>query len=161
MVVICSPYAISHDLLSELGWRLQAPAIDLLVTPDLGRIAGPRTIVRAAQGLQLVHLDEPQLSHPELIIKRTVDIALAIPALLVSLPFFVQDRIGLVGRPFRFIKFRSMVDGADARRHEVLGPMDHQRLVIKPGITGIWLVSGRKELSWDERMQLDLQYVAN
>lgn len=37
----------------------------------------------------------------------------------------------------------------------------HRRLVVKPGITGLWQVSGRSDLSWDESVRLDLRYVEN
>ena len=37
----------------------------------------------------------------------------------------------------------------------------HRRLAVKPGITGLWQVSGRSELSWDETIRLDLYYVDN
>jgi len=36
-----------------------------------------------------------------------------------------------------------------------------RRLVVKPGITGLWQVSGRSDLSWDESVRLDLLYVEN
>jgi exopolysaccharide biosynthesis polyprenyl glycosylphosphotransferase len=36
-----------------------------------------------------------------------------------------------------------------------------RRLVVKPGITGLWQVSGRSDLSWDEAVRLDLSYVEN
>jgi lipopolysaccharide/colanic/teichoic acid biosynthesis glycosyltransferase len=36
-----------------------------------------------------------------------------------------------------------------------------RRLAVKPGITGLWQVSGRSDLSWDETVALDLQYVDN
>jgi lipopolysaccharide/colanic/teichoic acid biosynthesis glycosyltransferase len=35
----------------------------------------------------------------------------------------------------------------------------HRRLYVKPGITGIWQVSGRSSLSWEETVRLDLNYV--
>lgn len=35
------------------------------------------------------------------------------------------------------------------------------RLVVKPGITGLWQVSGRSDLSWAESVRLDLDYVDN
>jgi len=35
----------------------------------------------------------------------------------------------------------------------------HRRLLVKPGITGLWQVSGRSDLSWDDTVRLDLQYV--
>jgi exopolysaccharide biosynthesis polyprenyl glycosylphosphotransferase len=41
--------------------------------------------------------------------------------------------------------------GDDARR----------RLLVKPGITGLWQISGRSDLSWDESVRLDLRYVEN
>src|SRR5258708_22360406 len=38
---------------------------------------------------------------------------------------------------------------------------DHvrRRLVVKPGITGLWQVSGRSDLTWDDSLRLDLRYV--
>ncbi|MFI0899276.1 sugar transferase [Streptomyces sp. NPDC020983] len=36
-----------------------------------------------------------------------------------------------------------------------------RRLAVKPGITGLWQVSGRSDLSWDETLALDLRYVDN
>ena len=36
-----------------------------------------------------------------------------------------------------------------------------RRLVVKPGITGLWQVSGRSDLTWDESVRLDLLYVEN
>jgi exopolysaccharide biosynthesis polyprenyl glycosylphosphotransferase len=40
---------------------------------------------------------------------------------------------------------------------------DHvrRRLVVKPGMTGLWQVNGRSDLSWDESVRLDLRYVEN
>jgi exopolysaccharide biosynthesis polyprenyl glycosylphosphotransferase len=36
-----------------------------------------------------------------------------------------------------------------------------RRLVVKPGMTGLWQVSGRSDLSWEESVRLDLRYVEN
>ena len=40
---------------------------------------------------------------------------------------------------------------------------DHmrRRLVVKPGMTGLWQVSGRSDLAWEEAVRLDLRYVEN
>ncbi len=35
----------------------------------------------------------------------------------------------------------------------------HRRLRVRPGLTGLWQVSGRSDLSWEEAMRLDLRYV--
>jgi exopolysaccharide biosynthesis polyprenyl glycosylphosphotransferase len=37
----------------------------------------------------------------------------------------------------------------------------HRRLLVKPGITGLWQVSGRADLPWIEAVRLDLYYVEN
>lgn len=37
----------------------------------------------------------------------------------------------------------------------------HRRFIVKPGITGLWQVSGRSLLSWEESVRLDLSYVEN
>ena len=37
----------------------------------------------------------------------------------------------------------------------------HRRLHVRPGLTGLWQVSGRSDLSWDESIRLDLRYVEN
>ncbi|MEZ0342887.1 sugar transferase [Mycobacterium sp. pV006] len=36
-----------------------------------------------------------------------------------------------------------------------------RRLLVKPGITGLWQVNGRSDLSWDESVRLDLSYIEN
>ncbi|MGC5077581.1 sugar transferase [Agrococcus sp. DT81.2] len=36
-----------------------------------------------------------------------------------------------------------------------------RRLYLKPGITGLWQISGRSDLTWEESVQLDLRYVEN
>jgi exopolysaccharide biosynthesis polyprenyl glycosylphosphotransferase len=36
-----------------------------------------------------------------------------------------------------------------------------RRLLVKPGVTGLWQVSGRADLSWEESVRLDLRYVDN
>jgi exopolysaccharide biosynthesis polyprenyl glycosylphosphotransferase len=36
-----------------------------------------------------------------------------------------------------------------------------RRLLVKPGLTGLWQISGRSDLPWDEAVRLDLHYVEN
>ncbi|GAB3138725.1 sugar transferase [Micromonospora sonneratiae] len=36
-----------------------------------------------------------------------------------------------------------------------------RRLLVRPGITGLWQISGRSDLSWDDAVRLDLHYVDN
>ncbi|MBO9521793.1 MAG: sugar transferase [Nocardioidaceae bacterium] len=37
----------------------------------------------------------------------------------------------------------------------------HRRMLVRPGMTGLWQVSGRSDLSWAESVRLDLYYVDN
>jgi lipopolysaccharide/colanic/teichoic acid biosynthesis glycosyltransferase len=37
----------------------------------------------------------------------------------------------------------------------------YRRLLVKPGMTGLWQVSGRSDLPWDDAVRLDLYYVEN
>ncbi len=173
------------------------------------------------------------------ILKRAFDIVFATTFLIVALPFivvlaialqidspgrlfFVQSRVGLHGRMFRCIKFRTMREDAELVLAELLAgcvesrrewEADHKlrndprvsrlgRIVrklsldelpqlvnilrgemsvvgprpivqaeitkygaffvdycaVKPGLTGLWQVSGRNDVSYDERVQLDRQY---
>jgi exopolysaccharide biosynthesis polyprenyl glycosylphosphotransferase len=40
-------------------------------------------------------------------------------------------------------------------------PHELRRLNVRPGMTGLWQVSGRSDLSWDQTVELDLRYVEN
>jgi exopolysaccharide biosynthesis polyprenyl glycosylphosphotransferase len=37
----------------------------------------------------------------------------------------------------------------------------HRRLLVRPGMTGLWQINGRSDLSWDESVRFDLYYVEN
>jgi exopolysaccharide biosynthesis polyprenyl glycosylphosphotransferase len=57
----------------------------------------------------------------------------------------------------------SLVGPRPALPGEAAKYADHvrRRLVVKPGLTGMWQVNGRSDLSWDESVRLDLRYVEN
>jgi len=95
----------------------------------------PRLVWRREQ--PLIELSAPSLKGWQLVLKRAVDLSGAAISLLIASPlmgllalavkldspgpvFFRQERIGRGGRPFRIIKFRTMVDGAERRRDELL-----------------------------------------
>lgn len=62
----------------------------------------------------------------------------------------LTGRMSLVGpRP-------PLPEESDAYDSEV-----RRRLLVKPGLTGLWQVSGRSDLSWAESVRLDLRYVEN
>jgi exopolysaccharide biosynthesis polyprenyl glycosylphosphotransferase len=57
----------------------------------------------------------------------------------------------------------SLVGPRPALPEEAAVYRDHvrRRLVVQPGMTGLWQVNGRSDLSWDESVRLDLRYVEN
>ena len=36
-----------------------------------------------------------------------------------------------------------------------------RRFLVKPGLTGLWQVSGRSDLSWDDSVRIDVRYMEN
>lgn len=92
--------------------------------------------------------------------------------------FKIRDdpRVTPVGRFLRRFSIDELPQFFNVLRHEmsVVGPRPPlrreveaydvevlRRLLVKPGITGLWQVSGRSDLSWSEAVRLDLSYVDN
>jgi exopolysaccharide biosynthesis polyprenyl glycosylphosphotransferase len=92
--------------------------------------------------------------------------------------FKIQNdpRITPVGRVLRRFSIDELPQFINVLRQEmsVVGPRPplrreveaydndvQRRLLVKPGVTGLWQVSGRSDLSWDRSVRLDLSYVDN
>ncbi|WP_219469525.1 sugar transferase [Nonomuraea rhizosphaerae] len=224
------------EALRRLAWRLERTRTDLVVAPALMDVAGPRTMIRPAAGLPLLHVEHPELAGVRQLIKNAFDrvvaavllvglapvlggLALAVRATSPGPAFFRQTRVGKDGKLFTIVKLRTMRRGSEnqkitlvsdgdgvlfkirndprvtplgtlMRRHSldelpqlvnvVLGHMSlvgprpplpeevarygddvRRRLLVRPGLTGLWQVSGRSDLSWEESVRLDLRYVEN
>jgi exopolysaccharide biosynthesis polyprenyl glycosylphosphotransferase len=225
--------------LRRLAWTLEGRARHFVVVPGLAEVDFPRLTVRPIGGLPVVHVRDRRLSGAGWLAKSVLDRGLAFVALVALAPLllaiavavrattpgpalFRQSRVGVHGREFRFVKFRTMYVGAEQRRAELAGrninadgvlfkvrgdprvtpigaflrrwsldelpqllnvlaghmslvgprpPLPEEvarygddvrrRLLVKPGITGLWQTSGRSDLSWDEAVRLDLRYVDN
>jgi undecaprenyl-phosphate galactose phosphotransferase len=127
------------------------------VASDWAALKGRRRFYRAA-GKRLVDI---VLSLSLLLMLAPVFLMLAVlSALDGASPFYVQRRVGLRGRPFGCIKFRSMVPDADARLAAVLASdpaaaeewrLTH-KLVRDPRITPIGRIL--RKTSLDELPQL-------
>ena len=87
-----------------------------------------------------------------------------------------DPRVTAVGRILRRFSIDELPQFINVLRQEisVVGPRPplrrevanydgevKRRMLIKPGVTGLWQVSGRSDLSWDESVRLDLSYVDN
>ncbi|HEY7369218.1 MAG TPA: undecaprenyl-phosphate glucose phosphotransferase [Thermoanaerobaculia bacterium] len=103
---------------------------DVRVVPDLLQHITFRVGVEDLDGLPVVHLTQVPLTGWMSLVKRTLDISIAGVALVLLSPLFAavaiairlsdrgavfyrQERMGLDGRPFQILKFRSMVEGAE------------------------------------------------
>lgn len=123
--------------LRKLSWELDQVDVDMLVSPGVVDVAGPRLHMSPVAGLPLIHVDKPQYHGAKRLQKRLFDLGFSGTVLVLGAPllaaialaikltskgpvFYRQERIGLDGEPFKVIKFRTMVDGADARAHELL-----------------------------------------
>ena len=114
-----------------------AGGCQVLAVPRAAEVAGvhPTTVWR--RGQPLVQLTAPSLKGPQLIAKRALDLigagiglvvlspVIAILAVLIKLGspgpvFFTQERVGQGGRRFKIFKLRTMVDGAEGKRDELL-----------------------------------------
>lgn len=227
-----------HEI-GDLSWQLEKLDIDLVVSPGMVGLAGPRLTMRPVADLPLIHVDKPQYDGAKRFEKRAFDVCFSIMVLTFALPVLVaaaiavkltskgpilykSERTGMDGKPFSMLKIRTMVDGADAQRAQlaklneveggvifkmrrdprvtsvgrflrqysidelpqfvnvlrremsVVGPRPplpseveayddrvRRRLLVRPGITGLWQISGRSDLSWDDFVRLDLSYVEN
>jgi len=189
-------------------------------------------------GIPMIGIQERSIKGGHLVFKRAIDIVLSSLTLIMLCPLFLliavaikldsrgpvvlrQIRVGKGERLFTCFKFRSMRQGADLEKAQLLeqneanGPwfkmrndprvtkvgrflrrfsmdelpqffnvlMGHmsmvgprpavpaevqryqpwhrRRLEVAPGITGLWQVSGRSNLSFDEAVLLDLYYIEN
>lgn len=238
-VLVSSESGLPADRVRELSWQLEAGQQHLIMAPNLTDIGGPRIHMRPVAGLPLMHVETPKYTGPQVVAKRAFDILgsgaliLLLSPVLLVIAFLVkstshgrilygQERVGMNGVPFKMLKFRSMVVGADAQLAQLLaeqgrsdsplfkiendpritkvgrvlrkfsldelpqlfnvflgsmslvGPRPQRdgevalydeaaerRLIVKPGMSGLWQVSGRSTLSWEDAIRLDLYYVEN
>jgi exopolysaccharide biosynthesis polyprenyl glycosylphosphotransferase len=237
VAVVSNPDLCGHTL-RRLSWALEDLGIDLIISPGIVEVATPRLSIQPLAGLSLLHVQGNIPARTRVLYKAVFDRSTALAMLLLLAPLlaaiavsvkltspgpvlFRQQRIGVNGRPFTMLKFRSMVVNAEHLRenlvpksegNEVLFKMRRdprvtrigsvlrrfsldeipqlinvirgdmalvgprpplpeevaryspdaiRRLRVRPGLTGLWQVSGRSDLSWEESLLLDLRYVDN
>ncbi|CAM4505719.1 sugar transferase [Nocardia ninae] len=237
-VVVTAGDVGEPDDFRRLAWDLEALGVELIVAPGLVDVAEHRLTRRSVSDMTMLHIGKPRHPRTRSLGKTTFDLSFALLAIMVTAPtllaiallikltspgpvFYRAERIGLHGKPFPMIKFRSMYADADKhvgvlieeaggnpvffklqndpritplgrvlrkysldelpqffnvlrREMSVVGPRPQvrrevdtydavmrRRLLVKPGITGLWQVSGRSDLPPEKAMRLDLFYVDN
>jgi len=152
-----------HLRMIELIESTSREMLDVKVVPDLLQVIALRARLEDLDGIPVINVNDVPLQGFNTIVKRTIDVALSFAALLVlALPLGIiallvrltshgpvlyrQDRMGLDGKSFSILKFRSMHD--DAERET--GPVWAQR--NDPRVTG--LGSFLRKSNLDELPQL-------
>ncbi|HEY0516811.1 MAG TPA: sugar transferase [Solirubrobacteraceae bacterium] len=234
-MIITLPW-MYHRTIMGLVRTCQAAGVRARVVPDLFQLSLSRVDFDDMGGIPLMSLKATTLPRAGRLIKRALDFAFALIALVAASPLllllsvlirldspgpalFKQRRVGQAGRPFDIYKFRTMRVGAEAEEallkehNESTGPLfkmradpritgiggflrrssldelpqfinvlrgemsvvgprpgrpaevaeyqpwHRQRLEVPPGITGLWQVSGRSELDFDDLVHLDFLYL--
>jgi exopolysaccharide biosynthesis polyprenyl glycosylphosphotransferase len=128
-VFVALPHASSKAMM-ELLDRLMRNCVSIHVVPDLLQFMVLRSRVEDLDGLPTINLSETALEGSGRFVKRAFDIIVAAAALLLFSPvmlvvafaiwledgrpvFYRQIRMGLDGKPFEIVKFRSMRVGAE------------------------------------------------
>ena len=222
----------------RLAWKLEEHRVQMMVVPTMADVGAERLHFSPMAGLPLVSVSRPRALHSLRWSKRAADVVGSAILLTLGAPIFLitaiaiklgdggpvifrQRRVGLKGKEFHCLKFRSMCVDAESkvavleaqnegagvlfkmaddprvtrigrliRRLSIdelpqlwntlrgdmslVGPRPAlpeevarydsdtmRRLHVRPGITGLWQVSGRSNLSWEDTVRLDLYYVDN
>ena len=128
---------LAHDSTANAIGLCETLGIDLTIPVDLFDTRAAHVVRRDVAGLPAISFSVHG-RHPtwQFALKRTVDVLGALAVLIVSAPvwllvslaikldspgpiFFVQPRCGRYGRVFPFLKFRTMVTDAEARKSEL------------------------------------------
>jgi exopolysaccharide biosynthesis polyprenyl glycosylphosphotransferase len=237
-IAVADAVTLPSAALTQLAWDLAGTGIELMVTPAVTDVAGPRISLRPVEGTPLLLAEQPELRGTRRLVKGAFDRTFAALLVVLLLPIlaligllvrftsrgpalFRQVRVGVGGQRFVLFKFRTMTVDAEERFAEVAHLNEHdgvlfkvrddpritrfgrylrrwsidelpqlwnvvrgdmsiigprpplptevhsyneqarRRLLVKPGMTGLWQVSGRSSLPWQEAVRLDLYYVEN
>lgn len=171
-VVVALPLR-DHERLAAVTYVLQQVPVNIRVVPDYFNLVFLRATVEDFGGMPLITLREPALTEFNRAAKRVFDLVVGTVLTIVSLPLmalvalaikldspgpiiFEQQRAGENGKLFLMYKFRSMVDGADEHREEVIERSPNGTIIHKhpddPRVTRV----GRfiRAFSLDELPQL-------
>ena len=249
-VIITDSNIPSETLFETMMQSGRKRKVEFRLAPSVFNFLPQKTSVEQIGVLPMVRLFREPLSEAERFIKRVSDIVIAAVSIVLLSPlwvlaslaikldshggiFFKQERVGMDGRKFLCLKFRTMSADADESVHKeaykknihglneansgegdkpvfgkvkndprvtrvgrilrrssldelpqllnvikgdmsVVGPRPpipyeveeynirhRKRLEMKPGITGLWQVSGRNRLSFDEMVRIDQYYIEN
>jgi exopolysaccharide biosynthesis polyprenyl glycosylphosphotransferase len=170
-VVIAPTTADSEQILGAIR-LVKSLGVKVSVLPRLFEVVGSSVKFDDVEGLMLLGVPRFGLTKSSRIVKRGLDLAGAGAGLLVLWPlfalialaikltspgpvFFRQSRIGRDGEEFQMLKFRTMFEGADERKSDLMGLNEAEglfKIVDDPRLTRVGRLLRR--LSLDELPQL-------
>lgn len=153
-VFVALPHASSPVMMALLD-RLVRSCLSIHVVPDLLQFMVLRSRVEDLDGLPTINLTDTALDGWSRFVKRGFDLVVALAALLVFSPvmlfiaiaiwledrgpiFYRQMRMGLDGKPFAMVKFRSMGVGAEAATGAVWAAKDDPRRTRVGSVIRAW-----------------------
>ncbi len=130
--------AVHSDLALNLMRHLRKEGIGVSIVPRVAEETGARVVVEHVDGVGVMGIPQIDRSRSTMALKRTFDLAIAIPLILITLPvmtvfalavvltskgpaLYRQERVGRLGVHFAMLKFRTMHDGA----HEARAALQH------------------------------------
>jgi exopolysaccharide biosynthesis polyprenyl glycosylphosphotransferase len=140
-VVILAP-EVAPDELADLVRRLRGADVRIALLPHVVDVLGSSVEIDDVEGITILGVTPPNLTRSSRFLKRSMDVAIALPLLLLTLPltiaaalavkltsrgpiFYSQERIGRGGRRFRMYKFRTMVQDAELKEGELVERSQH------------------------------------
>ena len=235
--VFVAASAVGPEDMQAIAKAVRLAGVEVRITATLPDVLASRLTVQPMGGLTALSLQPVRLSGGQVVAKFTFDILMSGLLLVLLSPLLLgiamavkitspgpvlyrQRRIGLRGKPFTMMKFRTMRRGrsrgrvpandppggrrhvqasrrpADHARRSVAPPLQPRRaaaavqrdqgdmslvgprpalpeevaqyedwhfdrLEVPPGITGLWQISGRSDLTFEECVQLDVFYIEN
>jgi exopolysaccharide biosynthesis polyprenyl glycosylphosphotransferase len=236
--LIVADAGLDESRLLEIVEAAHRRNVKVRVAPRTTELLVERGEYVPGQGVPLFELRPPIFAGTQWVTKRTFDLVVGVLILVVGLPvwlviaavvkatssgpvFYADTRIGLRERPFRMLKFRTMVAGSDRQKPALesaneagdvlfkirddprvtavgrmlrrfsldevpnvlnvlrgemslvgprplpvrdfhrLEPWHRKRYHVLPGMTGLWQVAGRSDLSFDDLVRLDFYYLEN
>lgn len=148
VVAVASHPDLAGKSLRRLAWALEERGIELIVSPGLLDVAGPRLSIRPSTSLSLLHIERPAAARKSAILKGLMDRSIALILLLMLSPvllgiavaikvsdpgpiFFRQQRVGVRGKYFWIFKFRTMVVDAEKRLEALQALSDGNGVLFK------------------------------
>ena len=162
-IVLVSLTYKDHLQFYELVRDCEGLNTDIMVVPDLLELMTSQVRIKELHGIPFIKIKAIPLTTWNLILKRTFDLITSAVFLLLTSPlfaflaalikldskgpvFYLQERVGLDGKPFQLIKFRTMQTGAE----QGTGPVWAQKNDPRKTAVGKFL----RRFSLDELPQL-------